>query len=98
MTIEEIKKLELEECTACSGSGCYCGGDCGACKGTGLEYSNEYILTLKENLIHEQNILIDKLKTCNNCLHNHKNVGCIVICCRKEFGDYPDDWAFNEEL
>tara|TARA_R110000850_G_scaffold19474_1_gene58981 strand:+ start:2117 stop:2335 length:219 start_codon:yes stop_codon:yes gene_type:complete len=24
-------------CTACSGSGCYCGVDCGACDGTGLE-------------------------------------------------------------
>jgi len=27
-------------CTACSGSGNYCGGDCGACDGTGFETDN----------------------------------------------------------
>ncbi len=30
-------KQERVVCTACSGSGKYCGRDCGACDGTGFE-------------------------------------------------------------
>ena len=44
---EEIKRYDLEkECTACSGSGYYCGRKCGSCNGTGLEYSKDDQITL----------------------------------------------------
>lgn len=29
----------LEDCSACSGSGFYCGKKCGACDGTGKEFN-----------------------------------------------------------
>ena len=35
-------------CTACSGSGHYCGSNCGACNGTGLEYSKDDIIEALE--------------------------------------------------
>ena len=35
-------------CTACSGSGYYCGRNCGACNGTGLEYSKDDIIEALE--------------------------------------------------
>ena len=35
-------------CTACSGSGYYCGRECGACNGTGLEYSKDDIIEALE--------------------------------------------------
>ena len=36
--IKEVSEKCVEkECTACSGSGFYCGKHCGACMGTGLE-------------------------------------------------------------
>ena len=36
-------------CTACSGSGYYCGRNCGACNGTGLEYSKDDIIEALES-------------------------------------------------
>lgn len=36
-------------CTACSGAGYYCGRACGACDGTGLEYSKDDIIEALEN-------------------------------------------------
>ena len=35
-------------CTACSGFGYYCGRACGACNGTGLEYSKDDIIEALE--------------------------------------------------
>ena len=32
-----VKGWKLVDCTACSGSGYYCGKPCGACEGTGKE-------------------------------------------------------------
>ena len=32
-----VKGWKLRDCTACSGSGYYCGKACGACNGTGKE-------------------------------------------------------------
>ena len=32
-----VKGWKLSDCTACSGSGYYCGKACGACNGTGQE-------------------------------------------------------------
>ena len=38
-------------CTACSGSGRYCSGKCGACNGSGLEYSKDEIIKALESEI-----------------------------------------------
>lgn len=35
--LNNVKGWKLQDCTACSGSGYYCGGKCGACNGTGKE-------------------------------------------------------------
>lgn len=35
--LKYVYKNKLKECTACSGSGHYCGDKCGWCKGTGKE-------------------------------------------------------------
>lgn len=34
---DENYKMKLRNCSACSGSGKYCGRPCGACNGTGKE-------------------------------------------------------------
>ena len=51
-------------CTACSGSGYYCGCICGACNGTGLEYS-------KDDIIEALEAELKKLKSdyakCDKC-------------------------------
>jgi len=104
MDIEEIKKLELEECSACSGSGCYCDGSCGACDGTGLEYDSNYLLTLKENLIYEQVKTIESLKCCGNCKYCDRIdlVFDIIDCshedvCSREVRDHSfnDLWEYE---
>ncbi len=58
---EIIEAMAEKACTACSGSGHYCSGKCGACNGTGLEYSRdeildkykEYVIELEEQLHKE---------------------------------------------
>ena len=53
MNREDIKEIQEKECTACSGSGCYCDGACGGCDGTGLEYSKYDIDAFKETYMNE---------------------------------------------
>jgi len=57
-----LKKMENKVCSACSGSGCYCSGKCGACNGTGLEYSKDDILEEYKKLTIKANNKIDNLK------------------------------------
>ena len=60
-------------CTACSGSGYYCGRACGACNGTGLEYS-------KDDIIEALEAELEKLQntSCNSdyakCYHEYEYV------------------------
>ena len=59
-------------CTACSGSGYYCGRNCGACNGTGLEYSKDDIIeALEAELEKLQNTSSnsDYAKSCETCVY-----------------------------
>lgn len=54
--------IDIEkDCTACSGSSYYCGGPCGACNGTGKEYSEgELLEALKSEIkvLKEENKIL----------------------------------------
>lgn len=53
MKREDIKEIQEKECTACSGSGYYCGSNCGACNGTGKEYDRDDVDAFKDTYIVE---------------------------------------------
>lgn len=69
--MNEIKALREEACTACSGSGYYTTGKCGACNGSGKEFSEDEILTeinnryeamkLKENTMSQWISIEDRM-------------------------------------
>ncbi len=53
---DELQKFKDAKCIACSGSGGYCGGPCGACNGTGLEHTPEEVFAKLE----EHNVELQK--------------------------------------
>lgn len=86
-------------CTACSGSGYYCSGKCGACNGTGLEYSKDDIIeALELELGQLQNTSPNNKYTATSSTTPKSCTGCKWYKCCFEHGESCKNYSQFEPI